>query len=145
MGILITVLTVFDVLIALLIIGLVLVQQSSSGGGLGTTFGGGGNDSLFGAHASSHLTKITVVCAAIFIGLTLALAIMAAHRHNESKYSNLNSLLTQSSKPAVTEPIKAVEVPAKAVTAPVDVHSVTPVNNSLKAKTPEPATEKTVK
>ncbi len=145
MGILITVLTVFDVLIALLIIGLVLVQQSSSGGGLGTTFGGGGNDSLFGAHASSHLTKITVVCAAIFICLTLALAIMAAHRHNESKYSNLNSLLTQSSKPAVTEPVKAVEAPAKAVTAPVDVHAVLPVNNSVKAKTVESTTEKTAK
>ena len=52
MNILLTLLTVLDVLIALLIIALVLVQQSKSGGGLGTTFGGGGSDSLFAAHAS---------------------------------------------------------------------------------------------
>ena len=39
MNIIITLLTVLDVLIALLIIALVLVQQSKSGGGLGTTFG----------------------------------------------------------------------------------------------------------
>ena len=94
MSILITLLTVLDVLIALLIIALVLVQQSKSGGGLGTTFGGGGSDSLFGAHASTHLSRLTVVFATLFLVITLSLAIISAHRPNNRNLMEINSMLT---------------------------------------------------
>ena len=93
MSILITLLTVLDVLIALLIIALVLVQQSKSGGGLGTTFGGGGSDSLFGAHASSHLSRLTVIFATLFLGITLALAIISAHAPRNKNLATINSAL----------------------------------------------------
>ena len=101
MNILITLLTVLDVLIALLIIALVLVQQSKSGGGLGTTFGGGGSDSLFGAHASTHLSRLTVVFATLFLVITLSLAIITAHRPKNKSMLEVNSMLT--SAPAVKE------------------------------------------
>ena len=104
MNILITLLTVLDVLIALLIIALVLVQQSKSGGGLGTTFGGGGSDSLFGAHASSHLSRLTVIFASLFLIITLALAVITAHRPKNQSLTEINSILT--SAPTVkTEPV----------------------------------------
>jgi len=96
MGILTTILTVFDVLVAILIIALVLVQQSKKGGGLGTTFGGGGSDSLFGAHASTHLSKLTVVFAAIFLVVTLALAIISGRGLNRND-SALDGMLAKSS------------------------------------------------
>ena len=113
MGILITILTILDVLIAILIIALVLVQQSKSSG-LGTTFGGGGSDSLFGAHAESHLSRLTVIFASLFLVITLALAILSAH---QSKYrenmSNINPLLANSA-PAQTAPAKPVSANTKA-------------------------------
>jgi len=68
-------------LVALMIIGLVLIQQSK-GGGLGASFGGGG-DSVFGAQAGSHLTKLTVILVSVFFFLVLLLAIMSG-RSSES-------------------------------------------------------------
>ena len=58
-------------LVALMIIGLVLIQQSK-GGGLGGAFGGGG-DSVFGAQAGNHLTKMTVILISVFFVLVLVL------------------------------------------------------------------------
>ena len=52
-----TFLYVAVVLIAVLLIGLVLVQPSK-GGGLGSAFGGIG-ESVFGAQAMSQLSKVT--------------------------------------------------------------------------------------
>ena len=126
MNILITILTVFDVLISLLIIALVLVQQSKSGGGLGTTFGGGGSDSLFGAHASSQLSRLTVVFASIFLIVTLALAILAAHRPKEQSASELNSMLSSiAAKQQVAKPVQAV--PSSSAVRPKALDNKTPV------------------
>lgn len=104
MGIIVTILTVFDVLVAILIIALVLVQQSKKGGGLGTTFGGGGSDSLFGAHASSHLSKLTVVFATMFLVVTLALAVISGRGIIKQNDSSLNTLLAQQSSSDVSQP-----------------------------------------
>ena len=120
MNILITLLTVLDVFIALLIIALVLVQQSKSGGGLGTTFGGGGSDSLFGAHASTHLSRLTVIFASMFLIITLSLAIITAHRPKNESLAEINSIL-MSAPAAEKEPLTKLPekqnetVPAAAV------------------------------
>jgi preprotein translocase subunit SecG len=93
MGILITILTILDVLIAVLIIALVLVQQSKSTG-LGTTFGGGGSDTLFGAHAATHLSKLTVIFSTFFLIITLALAVLSSRQSAYRKnISAMNPLL----------------------------------------------------
>ena len=78
MSILATILNTLVVLLAILLIALILVQPSKSGGGFGSAFGGLG-ESVFGAQAMSHLSKLTVWCMSIFFVLTLASAIVAGH------------------------------------------------------------------
>ena len=80
MSILATILNTLVVLLAILLIALILVQPSKSGGGFGSAFGGLG-ESVFGAQAMSHLSKLTVWCISIFFILTLASAIVAGHIH----------------------------------------------------------------
>ena len=65
---------VVQVISALLIIGLVLVQHGK-GADMGAAFGSGASGSLFGASGSSNfLSKSTAVAASIFFASTLALA-----------------------------------------------------------------------
>ena len=69
---------VVQVLAALTIIGLVLVQHGK-GADMGAAFGSGASGSLFGASGSSNfLSKSTGVAAAIFFGATLALAFVGS-------------------------------------------------------------------
>ena len=110
MGVIVTLLTIFDVFVAILIIALVLVQQSKKGGGLGTTFGGGGSDSLFGAHASTHLSKLTAIFATIFVVFTLSLAIITGHSYGKHGDSQLKAMLEQ---PTTVAPTKAPVAPEK--------------------------------
>lgn len=78
MGVVTVVLYTLVIIVALLLIGLVLIQQSK-GGGFGGSFGGVG-ESVFGAHAGSHLTKLTVILTTSFFILTLLLAVIVGHR-----------------------------------------------------------------
>ncbi|GAB3466573.1 hypothetical protein GCM10027321_32800 [Massilia terrae] len=65
---------VVQVLSALAIVGLVLMQHGK-GADMGAAFGSGASGSLFGATGSSNfLSKSTAVAAAIFFACTLALA-----------------------------------------------------------------------
>lgn len=74
MNILFTVIIVIQVLSALTIIGLVLLQHGK-GADMGAAFGSGASGSLFGASGSSNfLSKSTAVAATIFFCATLALA-----------------------------------------------------------------------
>ena len=77
MGVLTGILYTVVVLIALMLIGLILIQPSKSGG-LGATFGGVG-ESVFGAQAGSHLTKATVVLTTVFFIFALILATLIGH------------------------------------------------------------------
>ena len=78
MSTLATILNTLVVILAVLLIALILVQPSKSGGGFGSAFGGLG-ESVFGAQAMSHLSRLTVWCISIFFVLTLASAIVAGH------------------------------------------------------------------
>jgi preprotein translocase subunit SecG len=70
-----TIIVVVQVLSALTIIGLVLVQHGK-GADMGAAFGSGASGSLFGASGSSNfLSKATAVAAAIFFAATLGLAL----------------------------------------------------------------------
>jgi len=74
MNILFTVIVVVQVLSALTIIGLVLVQHGK-GADMGAAFGSGSSGSLFGASGSSNfLSKVTGIAATVFFCATLALA-----------------------------------------------------------------------
>ena len=104
-----TFLYVAVVLIAVLLIGLVLVQPSK-GGGLGSAFGGIG-ESVFGAQAMSQLSKVTVVLLSLFFVLTLILAVMTGHRSKAAISAESSLLLKQEAKAG---PAKAKAAPAKA-------------------------------
>ena len=76
MNTLLTAIVVIQVLSALTIIGLVLLQHGK-GADMGAAFGSGASGSLFGATGSSNfLSKSTGVAAAVFFGATLALAFL---------------------------------------------------------------------
>jgi preprotein translocase subunit SecG len=71
---------VVQVLSALAIIGLVLMQHGK-GADMGAAFGSGASGSLFGATGSSNfLSKSTALAAAIFFGATLGLAVLSNGR-----------------------------------------------------------------
>jgi preprotein translocase subunit SecG len=63
-----------QILAALVMIGLVLIQHGK-GADMGASFGSGASGSLFGATGSANfLSRSTAVCAAVFFCCTLALA-----------------------------------------------------------------------
>ena len=69
-----TIIIVLQVLSALAIIGLVLLQHGK-GADMGASFGSGASGSLFGATGSSNfLSKMTGLAAVIFFAATLGLA-----------------------------------------------------------------------
>ena len=74
---LIILLTVFQLLAAFLLIGIILIQQSKAGGGLGAV-GGGTTETVFGATAGNVLTKGTVILASIFLGAALLVQVLDA-------------------------------------------------------------------
>jgi preprotein translocase subunit SecG len=72
---------VVQVLSALLIIALVLLQHGK-GADMGAAFGSGASGSLFGATGSSNfMSKSTGVAAAVFFSATLGLSFMASERN----------------------------------------------------------------
>ncbi len=75
-----TVTLVVDVIVALCIIGLVLLQHGK-GADVGAAFGSGASGSLFGASGSANfLSRTTAILAAIFFLTTFALAYQVTHR-----------------------------------------------------------------
>ena len=77
----ITILLIANVLAAVAIIGLVLMQQSK--GDMGSAFGGGGSQSMFGSRGSSNfLSRCTSIMVTVFFLSSLALAYTYAKRNS---------------------------------------------------------------
>jgi preprotein translocase subunit SecG len=77
MQIWLTLLLAVQLISAIVMIGLVLVQHGK-GADMGASFGSGASGSLFGATGSANfLSRSTAVCAAVFFTCTLALAYMS--------------------------------------------------------------------
>ena len=74
MNALLTVVLAVQMITALVMIGLILVQHGK-GADMGAAFGSGGSGSLFGASGSANfLSRTTAVLAAVFFAATLMLA-----------------------------------------------------------------------
>jgi preprotein translocase subunit SecG len=102
MNTLLTAIVVIQVLSALTIIGLVLLQHGK-GADMGAAFGSGASGSLFGATGSSNfLSKSTGVAAAVFFGATLALAFLG--NRPASVTGGVMDRLPASTAPASTVP-----------------------------------------
>lgn len=97
---------VVQLLSALTMIGLVLVQHGK-GADMGASFGSGASGSLFGATGSANfLSRSTAVCATLFFVCTLALAYMgsrpagALDTGNSAGEQLLNRAVAPASAPA---------------------------------------------
>jgi preprotein translocase subunit SecG len=67
------ILLVAYLIVALMLIGLVLVQQGK-GAGMGASFGSGGSNTVFGATGSGNfMTRSTAVLATLFFAISLVL------------------------------------------------------------------------
>jgi preprotein translocase subunit SecG len=106
-----------QMLAALVMIGLVLIQHGK-GADMGASFGSGASGSLFGATGSANfLSRATAVCAAVFFSCTLALAFFSNDRSRESGGSALDRPAVVA--PAASAPIQGVvQIPGAAPAAP---------------------------
>lgn len=78
MQVLTNVVLILQIVSALAMVGLVLIQHGK-GADMGASFGSGASGSLFGATGSANfLSRFTAVCATVFFLCTLALAFMSA-------------------------------------------------------------------
>ena len=73
-------LVVLQILSAVIMIGLVLLQHGK-GADMGASFGSGASGSLFGATGSANfLSRSTAICATVFFAATLGLSMLSTGR-----------------------------------------------------------------
>ncbi|HEY4068072.1 MAG TPA: preprotein translocase subunit SecG [Burkholderiaceae bacterium] len=95
-----------QILAALVMIGLVLIQHGK-GADMGASFGSGASGSLFGATGSANfMSRSTAVCAAIFFACTLALAYSATDRLRPASSGSVFDGQPAPSAPAASGPLK---------------------------------------
>jgi len=71
---------ILQILSAIAMIGLVLIQHGK-GADMGASFGSGASGSLFGATGSANfLSRSTAVCATIFFAVTLGMSVLSTGR-----------------------------------------------------------------
>jgi preprotein translocase subunit SecG len=88
-----------QIVTALVMIGLVLIQHGK-GADMGASFGSGASGSLFGATGSANfLSRSTAVCAAVFFICTLSLAYTANDRPKATSGSILDRPAAGASAP----------------------------------------------
>ena len=105
-----TIIVILQVLSALTIIGLVLLQHGK-GADMGAAFGSGASGSLFGATGSSNfLSKSTGIAAAVFFIATLTLAYFGGTRSTVVGGGVMDNL--------PSTPVKSANAPALPATAP---------------------------
>lgn len=117
MNVLLTVMLAVQMVSAIAMVGLILVQHGK-GADMGAAFGSGGSGSLFGASGSANfLSRTTAVLATVFFASTLMLAYFGSARPAASSGSVLeNSALTSTvpaALPALPAASGAAQIPAK--------------------------------
>jgi len=112
-----------QILSALVMIGLVLIQHGK-GADMGASFGSGASGSLFGATGSANfLSRSTAVCAAVFFSCTLALAFLSNDRSRPASGSALDSPAVAAS--AASAPLQgAAQIPTAAPASSVPLPTV---------------------
>jgi preprotein translocase subunit SecG len=129
MSLLMNLVVALQIIAALVMIGLVLIQHGK-GADMGASFGSGASGSLFGATGSANfLSRSTAVCAAVFFVCTLSLAYFSNDRSGAPTGSVLDRPVTTapaasaaasgaalipgaSSAPAASAPTSAAALPA---------------------------------
>ena len=135
MNLLISLLLVFFVLVALLMVLVILMQRPKSEG-LGAAFGGAVTENIFGAQTTNVLVKFTTWLAGIFFALTFGLSVLYAHRGTGEESAFRRELMKQQAVPA-TSP-----APSTAHSSPVSSPASSPIQASP-ASSPAPAAQPT--
>jgi len=111
MNVMMNLVVALQILAALVMIGLVLIQHGK-GADMGASFGSGASGSLFGATGSANfLSRSTAACAAVFFACTLALAFFANDRARPSTGSVLD-------RPVIVAPAASAAVAPPGGSAP---------------------------
>lgn len=130
MNTLVTIIVVIQVLSALAIIGLVLIQHGK-GADMGAAFGSGASGSLFGASGSSNfLSKSTAIAAGVFFIATLGLAYFGG-RHTVAAGTGVMDEYVPPAAPAVQQPAPATAPNANAPAAPAKTETSPAQSNEI--------------
>ena len=127
MNVMLTAILAVQMLTALAMIGLILIQHGK-GADMGAAFGSGSSGSLFGASGSANfLSRTTAVLAAVFFACTLMLAYFGNLRPVESG-SVLDRAATTTTTPAPAPAPAAsgaaAQIPGTAAPAPASTTTV---------------------
>ena len=125
MNVMLTAILAVQMLSAIVMVGLVLVQHGK-GADMGAAFGGGGGSgSLFGASGSANfLSRTTGVLAAVFFACTLALAYFGNAQPRATGTSVLEGAAVIAPAPAASAATGAAQIPG--TTAPALNNVVVP-------------------
>lgn len=104
-----TLLIIVHVLVCIFLIGIVLLQHGK-GADIGATFGGSSQSLLGSEGAVPLLNKITTMMAIVFMGTSVSLAYLSAHKSTSTVMGDL-----------ATKPIAPVVETVPAVSEPVTV------------------------
>ncbi len=125
MQILFTLVAVVQVISALVVIGLVLIQHGK-GADMGAAFGSGASGSLFGATGSANfLSRTTAIMAGVFLVSTLALAYIATSKPRSVSGGVMDSVTQPASTPATPA------APATPATTAVPAAPAAPQGNQI--------------
>ena len=115
-----------QMLSALAMIGLILIQHGK-GADMGAAFGSGSAGSLFGASGSANfLSRTTAVLAVVFFGSTLGLAYLSHSRPAASGGGSLLERAATQPAPAAPATTPSSEIPAAAAPAPAPATPAAP-------------------
>ena len=132
MNVLLTLVLAVQILTALAMIGLILIQHGK-GADMGAAFGSGTSGSLFGASGSANfLSRTTAVLATVFFICTLALAYFSNYRPPEGG-SVLDRAAAPAAAPAASGPAAQIPAPAPGASAavvPAPVAPATPASGA---------------
>jgi len=125
MNIVMNLVLALQILAALVMIGLVLIQHGK-GADMGASFGSGASGSLFGATGSANfLSRSTAVCAAVFFVCTLSLAYTSNDRPRNATAGSVLDRPAAGASAAASSASGAGQIPG-AVVLPGGVASSSP-------------------
>lgn len=125
---------VVHILLAILMIGLILVQHGK-GADAGASFGGGGAATVFGASGSGNfMTRLTAILTALFFITSLTLAVYA-----KKQTQGVNVLPGEAVEQTTTPPLTPT---SSSTTAPVTT-STTTASESSASEAPETSSNTT--
>jgi preprotein translocase subunit SecG len=113
MNVMLTVLLAVQMIAAVAMVGLILVQHGK-GADMGAAFGSGGSGSLFGASGSANfLSRTTAVLATVFFVSTLMLTYFGSHRTATGSGSVLENATAPLPAVSAASASGAAQIPSK--------------------------------